>query len=227
MLLNRLENTIQVEYDQYSTDVNHFTAVKEELQNFKDVDNLDRYIDDIVRRTLPNLKKTAKSPDLNAQHSKKSLHEAPTKASYTIPKDKNFIRKNIEALKRNQELLRERQEAERLKSPPPKPAKSPSRPKLGGGLLDALKNRMKVDLQKKIEAAKNAWADLEKDIPSDGASNSQADLLDYSQSIKTPEDSRRGSKLDNDNLIFNKELTRGKSRPKIPIADMNVAEIKR
>ena len=108
MLLNRLENTIQVEYDQYSTDVNHFSAVKEELQNFKDVDNLDRYIEDIVRRTMPTLKKPAKSPDLNAQYSKKSLHEVATKGSYTIPKDKNFIRKNIEALKRNQELLRER-----------------------------------------------------------------------------------------------------------------------
>lgn len=174
---------------------------------------------------MPHLRKTGKSPDLNLQASRKSLHEVQTKGSYTIPRDKNFIRKNIEALKRNQEILQRRQELEREKSPPPKPARSPPRPKVGGGLLDAFKNKMKGDLQRKIEAAKNAWADLEKDLPSDGATNSQADLMDYSQSIKTPEASRRDSKLGDGGLLFNKELTRGKSKPRM--ADMNAAEIKR
>lgn len=84
-------------------------------------------------------------------------------------------------------MLQKRQELERLKQSPPKPAKSPSPPKLGGGLLDAFKQKMKVDVENKIEAAKNAWADLENGLPSDGASNSQADQMDYSQSIKTPE----------------------------------------
>ena len=142
MLLTRLEHTIQGEFDQYSTDVNRFTAVKGELQNFKDVDNLDRYIDDILRRSNPKLRKKTQSPDLN-HASKKSLHEAQ-KGAYVIPRDKNFIRKNIEALKRNQELLRERQEQlEAQKAAAPKPPKSPVRPKIGGGLLDALKNKMK------------------------------------------------------------------------------------
>ena len=53
--------------------------------------------------------------------------------------------------------------------------------------MDAFKTKMKVDVENKIEAAKNAWADLENSLPSDGASNSQADHMDYSQSIKTPE----------------------------------------
>ena len=64
-------------------------------------------------------------------------------------------------------------------------------------------------------------------MPTDGESNSQADMLDYSQSIKTPEASTRGSKLGNNELMFNQELTRGKSKLKMPLADMNIAEIKR
>lgn len=40
-------------------------------------------------------------------------------------------------------------------------------------------------MEEKIKGAKDAWADLEKDIDDDGATNSQAGNLDYSRSILT------------------------------------------
>lgn len=60
------------------------------------------------------------------------------------------------------------------------------KPQLGGKglLLDALKLKMKSNVEVKIKAAKDAWAQLDVDIGSDDGPNSQADCS-YSQSIVT------------------------------------------
>ena len=58
-------------------------------------------------------------------------------------------------------------------------------PKINGKslMLDALKNKMKDKVDLKIKAAKDAWAQLDKDKVSDG-SNSQKEM-EYSKSIAT------------------------------------------
>ena len=59
------------------------------------------------------------------------------------------------------------------------------KPKMGASLLDALKDKMRISMEAKIKASKDAWANLDNAIESDGGTNSQADHLDYSKSILT------------------------------------------
>lgn len=62
-----------------------------------------------------------------------------------------------------------KEDSSRAATPSPKPVL-----KIGAGLnmMDALKEKMRKNMEEKIKGAKDAWADLEKDIDDDGATNS-------------------------------------------------------
>ena len=53
--------------------------------------------------------------------------------------------------------------------------------------MDAFKQKMKANVESKVKLAKEAWESLEKELDSDGATNSQAGL-DYENSVATPLD---------------------------------------